>query len=551
MASLDLILKATMVVAAVASGATLWWLSRPVGPTVRRVRSRLLLGIPWGTLVTVALVLAVYLFLQRGIVDRYSPLHLPFTSWSYGYPLGMVTAPFAHKSFGHLVGNLLGTVVLAPVAEYAWSHFPTERGESSFSSWRTNPYLRAFVLFPLGVVVVALTTSYLHWGPVIGFSGVVFAFAGFALVRFPVATVLALVAQNLVGLAYQSLRQPVVPGEAQVTFSRPSWAGIAVLGHFLGLLLGALAGALLFRRRTGLPSAPRLFAGAVLVATLTDLWAIWWYTGPASFVLYRAAGVAIVLIAGAAVALVVRAGDRELIGGVDRRTAATALFVLPLLTVAFVAVPVNYVEVSPDAVPGGEGHVTVRGYTVTYAEDVPNRRISVVDVSLFNASTNVTASGLIVVNPHREVWTQVAPPGELAAERFEVVRVGGVGWERRVLAVRTGWSAAGNGSVFAVWLRAEGRSFVRSYTSDPATADPVVAGRNVTVVPRQVVDGPNTTVNYGLRVWAGNETLGVAAMPVSNQTTSAGGVTFRRRGKQVVAVRNGTRVVVATRESGI
>src|SRR6056297_4028396 len=81
-------------------------------------------GVPWGTLVSIAFVLAVYLFVQGGIHDWHDPTVIPFRAWSYLYPTGLLTAGFAHSSSGHLLGNLLGTIALAPIAEYAWGHYP-------------------------------------------------------------------------------------------------------------------------------------------------------------------------------------------------------------------------------------------------------------------------------------------------------------------------------------------------------------------------------------------------------------------------------------------
>mgnify|MGYP000336129545 FL=1 len=131
-------------------------LDRPRGRWGARLRSRFLVGVPWGTLVSVGGVLAVYLFVQGGWSHWHAPVTIPFRAWSYFYPLGMMTAAFSHSGSGHLIGNLVGTLVLAPIAEYAWGHFPRERGVQTFTSPLTNPYVRAFVVFPAGVVAVAV-----------------------------------------------------------------------------------------------------------------------------------------------------------------------------------------------------------------------------------------------------------------------------------------------------------------------------------------------------------------------------------------------------------
>ncbi|ERH10902.1 MAG: hypothetical protein J07HX64_02681 [halophilic archaeon J07HX64] len=85
---------------------------------------RFVLGVPWGSLVTLTLVVLVYLFVQSGIESWGDPVVLPFRSWSYSYVLGMLTAGFTHAGPGHLLGNVLGALVLSPLVEYAWGHYP-------------------------------------------------------------------------------------------------------------------------------------------------------------------------------------------------------------------------------------------------------------------------------------------------------------------------------------------------------------------------------------------------------------------------------------------
>ncbi|MFB6197610.1 MAG: protease, partial [Halobacteriaceae archaeon] len=99
-------------------------LDRSHGEWIGHLRTRFVLGIPWGTATISLIVLSVYLFIQNGASDWYSPLTIPFTSWSYLYPTGVILAPFSHMGPGHLLGNLFGTLIIAPIAEYTWSHFP-------------------------------------------------------------------------------------------------------------------------------------------------------------------------------------------------------------------------------------------------------------------------------------------------------------------------------------------------------------------------------------------------------------------------------------------
>ena len=208
-----------------------------------RLRRRFVLGVPWGTVVTVLGVLSVYLFVQGGVSHWNRPVVIPFRAWSYLAPLGMLTAGFAHAGPGHLLGNLFGTVALAPIVEYAFGHFPRERGSSSFGSFRTNPYVRALLVFPVAVAIVGVALTLFTLGPVIGFSGVVFAFAGFALVRYPLGTVLALVGSDVLGLTYRALLNPTSTASGRSVFLTPWWSDIAIQGHAIGLLAGVLLGA--------------------------------------------------------------------------------------------------------------------------------------------------------------------------------------------------------------------------------------------------------------------------------------------------------------------
>lgn len=511
----------------------------PGGRWAARLRSRFLLGVPWGTFLSVSLVVAVYLFLQGGLEHPYNPLTIPFTSWSYFYPLGLVTAPFSHANFGHVTGNLIGTLVLAPVAEYAWSHFPTGRGRSSFSSWRTNPYVRAFVLFPLGVVLVGLGTSAFAWGAIIGFSGVVFAFAGFAVVRYPVLTVVALSARGAVTTVYYALRNPIVTGSASPSYGPPWWVGVAIQGHLLGLLLGAVLGVVIVGKRERLPSAGRVFAGALLLGFSFTLYAVWWYRDPTTFVLYRGLGVLLVVVLAVVLAAALSAGTGEVVDGVSHRQVAIAVALVPLLTMAMVAVPLNTTTV--DAFDPPADAIDVGGYQVYYAEDVENKRVGAIDVEALNETTRVSASGVIVVSESRNVWTEAVSKGALDFWGEREVRVGGVGWSETIKAKREGWQVAGGGPVYHVYLAYPEDRYRHVFASRNDTASPTIENRNVTVVPA------NGTFYFAV---SNNTTvIGNTTIPSPGNVTTAGGITFRRDGPRVYATRNGTRVLVATRES--
>ncbi|QLG62135.1 rhomboid family intramembrane serine protease [Halorarum salinum] len=516
-----------------------------VGDVLRR---RFVLGVPWGTLTTVAVVLAVYLHVQGGLTHWYAPVTLPFYAWTYLEPLGMLFAGLAHGGPGHLLGNLVGTLVLAPLAEFAFGHFAARRGESTFGSRRRNPYVRAFVLFPAAAVGVAVLTALFSLGPVIGFSGVVFAFAGAALVYYPLATVVALAGARVLNLTYQVLRQPVVQASGRPSYVTPWWADIAVQGHAFGLLVGVLlAAGLAARRGDSLPRPRRLLLGTLLFGVAQSLWAVYWYRGGESYVLYRAVGLALVVLLGVLVATLavgerrtLRVGSvREFLATLTPRNAAVVCLLVVLAAIAGPAIPVNLNAVDDEPLPGDP--VEVRGYSVTYAEDVRNGMVSIVDVEAFGETTNVTTSGVVVRNPDRGVWTTATTKGRLAFAGRSTVVVGGVGWRDTVTAVREGYETVGGDAAYRVTLRHDGDERV-AYTSPAATAEPRLGGRNVSVKP--------TEEEFLLVVTRGNETAEVS-VPGENETATAGGLAFVRDGRAVIAVTDGneTRVRVANRET--
>ncbi|GGJ03594.1 hypothetical protein GCM10008995_11730 [Halobellus salinus] len=513
-----------------------------------RLRARFVLGVPWGTLLSAGFVLGVYLLIQGGLRNWYSPVTIPFRAWSYFYPLGMLTAAFSHNGAGHLIGNLVGTLTLAPLAEYAWGHFPRQQGSQTFSSLRTDPYVRAFVAFPAAVIVVGLLTSVFAVGPIIGFSGVVFAFAGVALVNYPLGTVIALVGGGAVRLVYTALRVPTLTASGRPAYISPWWADIAIQGHALGLLIGVLVGLWIVRRRPdSRPSARRLWLGGLLVAVEQSLWAVYWFRGGETYVLYRAAGVVLVVALATLVALAVVASDDPLFEwdlGVDTgvvrnwQVAAGALL-LVTAAVAGPAVPTNLFTAQTGDLPGEER--TVRDYEVTYAENVQNGLVSAVDVDAFGETTAVNTSGVVVRSAERGIWTTAVPKGRLAFDGRTAVRLGGVGWRETVYAQRDGWQVLGAGTAYRVGLD-NGDSGRVVYTSDPVTAGPTLAGRNVTVVP--------TRETYRLRVTRPNGSVNeTARLPAENQSVTLDGLRFDRTASRVTVSYNGTRLRLLTQET--
>ncbi|WP_280585226.1 rhomboid family intramembrane serine protease [Halorubrum sp. Boch-26] len=595
--------------------AVVYGIDRPSGAWTRALRSRLLLGVPWGTLVAVAGVVGVYLFVQSGLENPSRPVVIPFRSWSYLYPEGLLWSSFAHADRGHITGNLLSTLVAGGIAEYAYGHFPrgrdvddetgTLRGAlpsraslrrvrseglaavgsdlrlptlSSLSaaasgadarSLAENPYVRAVAIVPGSMALFGVIASLFALGPVIGFSGVVFALWGFALVFHPVGTIAALTGATLVNVAYETLRNPVVTAGASGAYGPPGWANVAIQGHALGLIGGVLAALWLVRRRERRAvdgdgdtefavatddrrtTALVAFGAILLFGASRRLWAVYWYLGNERYELYRALGFGLLAVLAAVVALAVAGRDEpfrhdlavpepETIRGAIRSAtpAAVGLLLLAsaLAVVAGPGVVPNLVVVDDGDLPGDP--IEVEGYRVTYAENVEDQTVNVVDVEAFGRSTSVNTSGVIVKNADREIWTTAVSRGNLAFWGYRAVDVGGTGWRETVWVQRVGWVAANGGATYRVdAVRNETRSTL--FTSEPARAEPRIDGRNVTVA---AVGG-----GFELRAAYAGETER-AAIPAANETVTLRGVAFVREADAVFAERGETRVRIATRE---
>ncbi|MFB6126988.1 MAG: rhomboid family intramembrane serine protease [Halolamina sp.] len=559
-----------IVLAALVSLVALARLGRP-REALATIRRRLLFGLPWATLTVSALVVAVYLFVQGGWSHWRRPLVVAFRSWTYLYPLGMLAAAFAHAGPGHLLGNVAGTLALGSLAEYAVGHFPRERGATTFASWRTNPYVRALVVLPGAVVAGGVALSAVAVGPVVGFSGVVYALGGFAVAYYPIRTVVALTVSDGLRLAYRALRSPVVVAGGRATYVTPWWANVAVQGHAVGFVVGVAAAVVLQRRRGDAgPTGGRLWVGATLFVVAQTLWAVYWYRGGSTFVLYRGVGLAAALLLAVLVAVAVGAAERPLWpsvwddldvdagadaatdGGYPDRarrwlarrwppTRARVAFLALVVVVAGVAgpaVPLNLVTTGDDDLPNES--LSVRDYEVTYAEGVENGMVSVVEGGPLDGATSVNTSGVIVRSSDRHVWTTAASKGRLAFAGTLRVVVGGVGWRRTVVATRQGWSAVGGPAAYRVQLSVGDRS-VTPFRSAPAQADPRPAGRNVSVAA-----GPG---GFLLEVETANGSV-QAPLPAKNESLTLSNVTFVRHDDSVVAVTtDGTRVTVFERES--
>ncbi|WP_290811622.1 rhomboid family intramembrane serine protease [Halovivax sp.] len=586
MSRLGAVVLLVAIVALAASLAVLRTMDRGRGNWSDALGDRFYLGVPWGTLVVVAFVLAVYLFVQDGRTDWSNPVTIPYRAWSYWYPLGLATASFSHNGPNHLLGNLAGTLVLAPIAEYFWGHRPREP-ERVRHARLADPRIRAFVVFPTAVIGIGLLTSVFALGPVIGFSGVVFAFAGFAIVRYPIATIVAILgAHGAILTVIRAVQSPILWATAQPSPpAPPSWATIAIQGHAIGFLFGVLLGATLLRRRRVRPDPVLLWLAILLFGFAQSLWAIYWFAGEGTFVLLRGPGVIVVVSLAIVVTVAIVGSDRSLVPGrlrrgsaadetVERRielgfgssgssdrsrprverlsrsvasgadgerfTSRGAALLAVLLVVAAIsgpAVAVNaFVVDSGDA----EGAVAVADYEVAYDEGVENPLVSIAPVDALGLNETVTASGVIVWSEDRGIWTDAVTADRLAFTGEEEIHLGGPGWRETVTAERAGWDVVGNESAYAVRLSTEGDGSTLAFESDAVTSDVVIVGNRISIVPK--------SGEFQIELREENGSATTVPIPEEGDDATVADVTFVREDDELYAESGGTRVVVASAE---
>ena len=638
---------------------------------VGTLENRFYLGVPWGTLVVASFVVLVYLVVQDGRSGLDSPVVIPYRAWSYAYPLGMLTASFSHASFGHVLGNMSGTLVAAPIAEYAWGHKPAENDERTLRYVPEDPRVRAFVVFPAAVIAIGLLTSLLSVGPVIGFSSVVFAFAGFALVFYPILTIVAVIGvHGILRTVINTVFSPIVVATAEASGpSAPSWATIAIQGHAIGFFFGLFLGIVVIRHRGRTPDPLRLWVAVVIFGFARSLWAIYWFGGENTYILLRAPGVVLVVALSIVVVLAVVATDRSIlpdgirrwrrakraderdessdpsavsldrpptstsnddtrpvdtqpvdtqpvdteptdaprravatradstgnpdrsVDGTDRssddtdrsneqadqpsveidhpnraRTAddastptepnwfyrsirtlgadghgrsGAAVLVL-LLVFAAIAGPALALNATVVDTPDEDATLTVEDYHVTYAEGVENELVSVVPIERFGADETLTASGVIVWSEERSVWTDAVTARSLAFSGERTIDLGGIGWRETVVAERSGWSVAGNDTVYQVHLSHDDERAL-AFESDPQTVDGTIADTTIALAS---IDGTFTVETTGP-----DGATDAIAIPEENESVSTDHVRLVREDDRLYAEADGTRMLVASAET--
>ena len=496
------------------------------------LHERFVFGVPWGTVIVVLGIAAIYYLVQGGSQEG-GPVVAGFRSWSLWYPQGMLFSSFAHSSDAHLVGNLLGTIAFAPIAEYAWSHYRVSDG--AVDSVLSNPSARICLFVGL-VVGLGLLNSLFVPGAVIGFSGIVFAFAGAAIVTHPLATVSAMLGIQAVSLVRQAVLSPLSGATATTRFVSPSWANVALQGHAFGLVVGVLLASALVRYRDRWPRVRYVFFAALVFAVTRSMWALNWPLGEGRFVLYRGLGTALVFVLAALIGVAASESDPALIARIDLsvRESGVGILLALVLALSLVGVPYMLVTVSP-----GEQEtagIEVKDYTVSYAEGVENRYISAVDIPVVRDTLSVNQSGVIVTSDSRQVWELDTQAGQLAQAGRTTVVVGDATWRETVVVNRTTWEFIDGNTTYKVVGHHDDKR-KQLFAADPATSSVRLNDSKVQIAP--------TEEFYDVAVLRNNETVERARIPRMNESVDVGGITFTREGRFLVARDDGAEIALA------
>ncbi len=491
--------------------------------TWRTANERLLWGLPIGTIVIVSVNVVFFAVIQRGVENPSDPLFLPFISWSYQYPEGVLSSAIAHADSGHITGNMMATLVFAPLAEYVVGHRNSR-----------HPYLRALVFVPALWYVFALVPAAFAWGPGLGYSGAVFAFFGFVAVFYPLRAVIMVVLVSVAGSLFSALLDPISVQVAGERFVQPSWANVAIDAHVIGMLLG-FGVALLYARRYRYPiDRFRVGFAVVAIAVLQGLW-IFAISDGSTYYLYQAAGKAVVVTL--AVALTYTASDLSeaplfRLSELNLRRFTTGSFLLvPLM--AFVVVGVFWLAffgaIGFEEEPEG---VDVEDYTVFYGEDVTLEIAPPFD-ALYDEPPEF--SGVLVSSDERGIRTVGVATRQLRSDTERTVRVGGFRWMSEVEVSRTGMTSVTGNSTYTVELSHNRSLQNRSYDSGAADADTVVDGWDVAV---ETVGGDNMVV-----LEDEDRTLHV---PIEKTSTVTEGVEIWSRDDRVYVEGQDSRAVAGT-----
>jgi hypothetical protein len=243
-----------------------------------------------------------------------------------------------------------------------------------------------------------------------------------------------------------------------------------------------------------------------------------------------------VFVLATVVAAAFAASDRAILPwvGVSRRKVATIILVGIVVIIGVIAVPYNSIALE-NGIDSGDG-VEIRDYTVTYAEEVPNRYVGAVRIPFVGNSLGFNESGVVVTSERRNAWEVVIPAGRLAVRGQAVVPVGGPGWRETVVVNRTGWDVVDGGSTYKIYVRHDGQR-KQVYADEPAGVPAVINESFISIRPSD--DG------FELSVTRNRSVVGMAPVPGDGENVTIGDIKFSRRGKNLKAFYEKTHLRIA------
>lgn len=503
-----------------------------------RLTDRFVLGVPWGTVTIITGLIGVYWVVQGGGTES-GPVVQGFRSWSLWYPTGTILSTFSHASQSHLTGNVFGVLAFAPIVEYVWGHYPpSDERESNripvIDWWPRHPVARIGV-FVGGIIGVGIASAVFVPGAVIGFSGVVFALAGFALVVRPITTVLAIVGIQIVRLLFDALQTPVITATTRTQVVSPSWVDTALQGHLFGLLIGAVlaVGFLQVRRRR--PELLAVFFAALVFTVSRSLWGVYWYLGAEEFILYLAIGtsglVSLALVI--AFASQLRGFDWDLSSIRNGPVIAIGILITCIVLLGMSGLAYSLVSVTTDGTPD-EG-LQVEDYQIRYVDDAPDEYVNALTIPGFGSPLSANVSGVVVTSEQRNAWGLAVSSSQLALDGRAQVHVGGVTWRETVHIERESWTFIDGNDTYHVTAGLETRT--RLYQSSPATSEMRINGSQIEIHP--------TTTDFELVV-RDNQTMNRTALPDPGERVVLMDITFERYDDSIFARHKNTEIRIAT-----
>ncbi len=513
----------------------LLWAGVPLRAVRTRLCERFILGVPWGSLLVIAGLFGVYLFIQRGWWHWHQPVVVAYTAASMFDPTAWLLAGFAHSGPGHLRNNVTTTLIFGPLVEWIWGHYPRDERRRWEPEWSRTPWMRAMLIFPAGIFMIGVTAALFSWGPVIGFSVAAFALIGIVVVYNPVLALVGLVARQVFRVLWETWIDPVVVTRTVIRAIRPGWYGSAVQGHLVGFLLGVAIAIVLLRYHGESRSPGQVWLGTILVGFYLSLWSLWWVLGPEEFILFRGVGVALVLLVATGIALAASSPSRVSLNRIDLKRTATVGIAIVLLAMGGVGIGLNLAVVDgPERADG----TTIEDYEIFYGERVTDATVNLIDFEFLGVSSDVRTSGVIVYSERRNVWKQTVSAIELRNRGVRSFTVGGLGWSEQVHAIRVGWRPSGANPVYQIWLRHDELS--KAYASPQRTARPIVEGHEFTFVPD---DG-----RFHIAVEYDNVTE-VVPLPTIETAREVHDVTLTRERGNIIVITEDSEVVIGSRET--